>query len=73
MVIACGLCNVIKVMFLSYNSLVFHFLIMSNKKKKGVEEIDNRIALLGRSKNQLSMGLVGLPNCGKSLTFTVLT
>ena len=32
-----------------------------------------QIALLGRSKNSLSMAIVGLPNIGKSLTFNILT
>ncbi|KAH0573387.1 GTP dependent nucleic acid binding protein [Spironucleus salmonicida] len=42
--------------------------------KKNIEEDPSaKLALLGRAKNSLSMGLVGLPNVGKSLTFTVLT
>eukprot|EP00768_Dysnectes_brevis_P007701 gnl/Dysnectes_brevis/659_a727_4765.p1 GENE.gnl/Dysnectes_brevis/659_a727_4765~~gnl/Dysnectes_brevis/659_a727_4765.p1 ORF type:complete len:402 (+),score=163.61 gnl/Dysnectes_brevis/659_a727_4765:210-1415(+) len=45
--------------------------------KKGKKTADapemKSIQLLGRAKNSLSMGLVGLPNVGKSLTFNILT
>lgn len=41
--------------------------------KKDRNEPPPQIALLGRAKNSLSMGIVGLPNIGKSLTFNVLT
>jgi obg-like ATPase 1 len=39
--------------------------------KKKVEEVKK--VLLGRASNSLSMGLVGLPNVGKSSTFNVLS
>jgi len=39
-------------------------------KKKVVEE---KKQLLGRASNNLAMGLVGLPNVGKSTTFNVLS
>ena len=39
--------------------------------KKKVEE--PKKALLGRASNNLSMGLVGLPNVGKSTTYNVLS
>ncbi|TNJ27273.1 GTP dependent nucleic acid binding protein [Giardia muris] len=42
-------------------------------KGKSDEQRDQYIELLGRAKNSLSMGIVGLPNVGKSLTFSVLT
>ena len=41
--------------------------------KKDKNEIPPEIALLGRAKNSLTMGIVGLPNIGKSLTFSILT
>lgn len=41
--------------------------------KKNQQEVDDGVALLGRAKNNLAMGIVGLPNVGKSLTFSVLT
>eukprot|EP00766_Chilomastix_caulleryi_P001504 gnl/Chilomastix_caulleri/2478.p2 GENE.gnl/Chilomastix_caulleri/2478~~gnl/Chilomastix_caulleri/2478.p2 ORF type:complete len:98 (+),score=22.49 gnl/Chilomastix_caulleri/2478:132-425(+) len=40
--------------------------------KKVVEE-GPKTLLLGRAKNHLSMGIVGLPNVGKSLTFNLLS
>lgn len=40
--------------------------------KKVVEEAPKTL-LLGRAKNHLSMGIVGLPNVGKSLTFNFLS
>ena len=42
---------------------------MKGKKK---EEAPKKI-LLGRASNTLKMGLVGLPNVGKSTTFNFLT
>lgn len=42
-------------------------------KGKKEEDESKVIALLGRAKNSLSMGIVGLPNVGKSLTFSTLT
>eukprot|EP00703_Trepomonas_sp_PC1_P001073 JAP95533.1 GTP-binding protein [Trepomonas sp. PC1] len=42
-------------------------------KKNQKEDQNPKIALLGRAKNSLSMGIVGLPNIGKSLTFNILT
>ncbi len=42
---------------------------MPPKKK---EEAPKKV-LLGRASNNLSMGLVGLPNVGKSSTFNVLS
>ena len=39
-------------------------------KKKGTEEVKIR---LGRPGNHLKMGIVGLPNVGKSTMFNVLT
>eukprot|EP00949_MAST-11_sp_MAST-11-sp1_P001362 g1362.t1 len=41
-------------------------------KKKGAKEPE-RPVLLGRASNNLSVGIVGLPNVGKSLLFNVLT
>ena len=41
-------------------------------KKKGAKEPE-RPVLLGRASNHLSVGIVGLPNVGKSLLFNVLT
>jgi len=41
---------------------------MGPKKKQEVKKV-----LLGRPGKSLSMGLVGLPNVGKSSTFNVLT
>jgi len=38
------------------------------KKEEPVKKV-----LLGRASNSLSMGLVGLPNVGKSSTFNVLS
>jgi len=42
---------------------------MPPKKKQEVE----RKVILGRASNTLKMGLVGLPNVGKSTTFNVLS
>jgi len=39
-------------------------------KKKG--EVEKKV-MLGRPRNTLKMGLVGLPNVGKSTTFNVMT
>jgi obg-like ATPase 1 len=39
-------------------------------KKEVVEEVKSR---LGRPSNTLKMGIVGLPNVGKSTTFNVMT
>lgn len=43
---------------------------MEKKKDKGVEE---KKVILGRVSNNLKMGIVGLPNVGKSLTFNLLS
>ena len=40
-------------------------------KKKGAEEPER--VLLGRPGNHLKMGIVGLPNVGKSTMFNVMT
>jgi obg-like ATPase 1 len=42
------------------------------KQKKNVEEPGKKV-LLGRVKNHLKMGIVGLPNVGKSSLFNLLT
>jgi GTPase involved in cell partitioning and DNA repair len=44
-------------------------LIMATKKEEKVEEKP----LLGRVSHHLKMGIVGLPNVGKSTTFNLLT
>merc|ERR1712000_86232 len=46
------------------------FLLVMSGKKKGTEEVKIR---LGRPGNHLKMGIVGLPNVGKSTMFNVLT
>jgi len=46
---------------------------MSPKKGSAADSGAEALALLGRAKNNLCMGIVGLPNVGKSLTFTALT
>jgi obg-like ATPase 1 len=43
---------------------------MPGKKKK---EVDSRPVFLGRPKNNVSIGIVGLPNVGKSSFFNVLS
>ncbi|GIQ82454.1 ribosome-binding ATPase YchF/Obg-like ATPase 1 [Kipferlia bialata] len=43
------------------------------KKTKGDDEPTTEIQLLGRSKNTLSCGIVGLPNVGKSLMFNMMS
>ena len=45
---------------------------MPPKKTKG-EEKDDRIPLLGRSTNNVGMGIVGMPNVGKSTFFNTLS
>jgi obg-like ATPase 1 len=45
---------------------------MSKGKKKGQEEIDIT-TLLGRPGNHVKMGILGMPNVGKSATFNVLS
>ena len=42
-------------------------------KKKSGESKEERRPLLGRSKNNVGMGIVGLPNVGKSTFFNTLT
>ncbi|KAG1659337.1 hypothetical protein FOA52_008391 [Chlamydomonas sp. UWO 241] len=44
---------------------------MAPKKKE--EELDNKCARFGRVRNTLKMGIVGLPNVGKSSLFNILT
>jgi len=44
---------------------------MPKKKKKG--DIEEKKLMLGRPGNTLKMGIVGLPNVGKSLTFNALS
>lgn len=46
---------------------------MAPKKGSAADSGADSLALLGRAKNNLCMGIVGLPNVGKSLTFTTLT
>ena len=50
---------------------------MEKKKKKGKKgkkgKEENEDMLLGRPGNTLKMGIVGLPNVGKSLTFNALS
>jgi obg-like ATPase 1 len=43
-----------------------------NMPPKKKEEVKTKV-ILGRASNGLSMGLVGLPNVGKSTTFNVLS
>jgi obg-like ATPase 1 len=45
---------------------------MPPKKKKGGEESE-RVPLLGRSTNNVGMGIVGMPNVGKSTFFNTLS
>lgn len=47
---------------------------MPPKKKKGAEEEEYNLELrFGRTKNNLKMGIVGLPNVGKSSLFNLIT
>lgn len=39
---------------------------------KKQEEVENKAARFGRVKNNLKMGIVGLPNVGKSSLFNLL-
>ena len=45
----------------------------NKKKKKGKKGKEELPLLLGRPGNTLKMGIVGLPNVGKSLTFNALS
>eukprot|EP00798_Chlamydomonas_sp_ICE-L_P008013 gene8013-1242_t len=42
-------------------------------KKKGDAQPENKVARFGRVRNNLKMGIVGLPNVGKSSLFNLLT
>lgn len=42
------------------------------KGKKGKEEAPKKM-ILGRASNTLKMGLVGMPNVGKSTTFNIMS
>jgi obg-like ATPase 1 len=44
----------------------------SNSKKGKKGDVEEKLVLFGRPKNNLAMGIVGLPNVGKSSLFNVL-
>jgi obg-like ATPase 1 len=52
----------------NYNNLKTYIKMPPKKKEEPVKKV-----ILGRASNTLKMGLVGLPNVGKSTTFNFLT
>lgn len=46
---------------------------MAAKKAAAATPADDKDLQLGRFKNSLSIGILGLPNVGKSTTFNLLT
>ena len=53
--------------------MVLNILNCNMKGKKGKGEEAPKKMILGRATNTLKMGLVGMPNVGKSTTFNIMS